>query len=132
MTHDATHLIASDGSDHLFFLRPSDFATLSSVAVREGTSPVGNLNELEYVDGAIYANVFLTWRVLKISPVTGCVLAAADLSALHEQFSPADRSIIDAEGNFVLNGIAYDPRTRLFTVTGKYWPLLFTGRFVVN
>jgi glutamine cyclotransferase len=132
LTHDTTRLIASDGSDNLFFLRPSDFATLGSVAIREGSLPVGNLNELEYVDGAIYANVFLTWRVLKISPTTGCVLAAADLSALHSQFSPSDRSIIDAEGNFVLNGIAYDPITRLFTVTGKYWPLLFTGRFVVN
>jgi glutaminyl-peptide cyclotransferase len=130
LTHDATRLIASDGSDHLFFLRPGDFITLGSIAVREGALPVSDINELEYVDGAIYANVFMSWRVLKISPVTGCVLAAADLSSLHERFSPADRSFIDAESNFVLNGIAYDPATRLFTLTGKYWPLLFTGRFV--
>jgi glutamine cyclotransferase len=130
LTHDAGRLIASDGSDHLFFIRPSDFATIGSVTVREGGRSIDQINELEYVDGAVYANVFQTWRVLKIDPRSGCVLAAADLSALHARFSPADRDRIDAEGNFVLNGIAHDPRTGLFTVTGKDWPVLFTGRFV--
>ncbi len=130
LTHDASRLIASDGSDQLFFLRPSDFATLGSVAVREGTQPVHQINELEYVDGAVYANVFETWRVLKIDPASGCVLAAADLSGLHARFSEADRAHVDGEINFVLNGIAHDPGTGLFTVTGKYWPILFTGRFI--
>jgi len=130
LTHDASRLIASDGSDRLFFLRPSDFSTIGSVQVREGNQPIGMINELEYVDGAVYANVFETWRVLKIDPDTGCVTAAADLSPLHGRFAEADRGIIDAEGNFVLNGIAHDPKTGLFTVTGKDWPVLFTGRFV--
>jgi glutamine cyclotransferase len=130
LTHDDRRLIASDGSDHLFFLRPSDFATIGSVAVREGDQAINQINELEYVDGAVYANVFETWRVLKIDPGSGCVLAVADLSPLHGRFSEADREIIDAENNFVLNGIAHDPKTGLFTVTGKYWPVLFTGRFV--
>ena len=132
LTHDAARLIASDGSDHLFFIRPSDFATIGSVAVRDGTAPVSQINELEYVDGVVYANVFETWRVLKIDPASGCVLAAADLSALHGRFGEADREIIDAEGNFVLNGIAHNPKTGLFTITGKYWPVLYTGRFLVE
>ncbi len=130
LTHDASRLIASDGSDHLFFLKPADFSTIGSVQVREGGEPVGQINELEYVDGAVFANVFETWRVLKIDPANGCVLAAADLRELHARINRVDRDLIDAEGNFVLNGIAHDPRTGLFTVTGKYWPLLFTGRFV--
>lgn len=130
LTHDAGRLIASDGSDRLFFLRPSDFGTIGSVQVREGSQPIGMINELEYVDGAVYANVFETWRVLKIDPASGCVTAVADLSALHGRFTEADRDIIDAESNFVLNGIAHDPKTGLFTVTGKDWPVLFMGRFV--
>jgi glutamine cyclotransferase len=132
LTHDAGRLIASDGSDRLFFIRPSDFATLGSVTVREGGRSIDQINELEYADGAVFANVFQTWRVLKIDPRSGCVLAAADLSGLHARFTQADRDIIDAEGNFVLNGIAHDPKTGLFTVTGKDWPVLFTGRFVEN
>jgi len=130
LTHDASRLIASDGSDHLFFLRPSNFSTIGSVLVREGAAPVEQINELEYVGGAVYANVFETWRVLKIDPANGCVLAVADLRGLHALLKEADRDVVDAEGNFVLNGIAHDPGTGLFTVTGKYWPLLFTGRFI--
>ena len=130
LTHDATRLIASDGSDRLFFIRPSDFATLGSVQVREGARPVPQINELEYVDGVVYANVFETWQVLKIAPSTGCVLAVADLSGLRDRMSGADRDLIDSEGNFVLNGIAHDPASGTFYVTGKDWPVLFHGRFV--
>ncbi|HJR57297.1 MAG TPA: glutaminyl-peptide cyclotransferase [Rhizomicrobium sp.] len=130
LTHDAARLIASDGSDRLFFHRPADFATLGSVPVREGNLPVWRLNELEYVDGAVYANVFESWRVLKISPRTGCVLAAADLSGLRARMPVQEQARIASERDFVLNGIAYDPASRLFTVTGKYWGYLFTGRFV--
>ena len=130
LTHDATRLIASDGSDRLFFHRPSDFALQGSVPVREGTQPVYRLNELEYAGGAVYANVFGEWRVLKISPRTGCVLASADLSGLRARMPAAERDRIDSELNFVLNGIAHNPATGLFTVTGKYWGYLYTGRFI--
>jgi glutamine cyclotransferase len=130
LTHDASRLIASDGSERLYFLRPSDFSTLGSVVVREGAQAIDRINELEYVDGAVFANVFETWRVLKIDPGSGCVRAVADLSSLRARFGDADRDLIESDGNFVLNGIAHDPKTGLFTVTGKYWPLLFTGRFV--
>jgi len=130
LTHDATRLIASDGSDHLFFLAPETFATLGAVRVMAGDRPVFALNELEYADGAIYANVFQTWHILKIAPATGCVLARADLHGLWDRLSPADKRRVDFDNNFVLNGIARDPKTGLFTLTGKFWPVLFTGRFV--
>jgi glutamine cyclotransferase len=130
LTHDASRLIVSDGSDKLYFHRPSDFATLGSVPVRAGNIPVYRLNELEHVDGAVYANVFESWQVVKISPRTGCVLAAADLSGLRARMPGQEQARIASELNFVLNGIAYNPATKLFTVTGKYWGYLFTGRFV--
>jgi glutamine cyclotransferase len=129
LTHDGTRLIASDGSDRLFFLAPDDFHTLGSVTVMRGNRPVSNLNELEYVQGAIYANVYETWTVLRISAATGCVEAEADLKGLRDMMSAADRHKVDFDGNFVLNGIAYDPADRRFILTGKYWPMLFVGRF---
>ena len=113
----------------LFFLSPRDFSTLGSVTVRYGGQPVGNLNELEYVDGAIWANVFESWQVVKIAPATGCVLGVADLHGLYDRLSPDEKAKVDADGNFVLNGIAHDPASGQFILTGKYWPVLFTGRF---
>jgi glutamine cyclotransferase len=129
LTHDAKRLIASDGSDQLFFLSPSDFSTLGKVTVMRGAARQPMINELEYVDGAIYANVYEDWHVLRIAPATGCVLAEADLSPLRELMTPADRRKVDFDGNYVLNGIAYDPANGRFIVTGKYWPMLFVGRF---
>lgn len=129
LTHDATRLIASDGSDEIFFLSPDNFSTLGSLPVRLGRQPVSRLNELEYVDGAIYANVFEDWRILRISPATGCVEAVADLSGLLRQMSPGDRRRVSFDSNFVLNGIAHDPESGRFVLTGKDWPVLFVGRF---
>jgi len=129
LTHDATRLIASDGSSSLFFLSPADFSTLGSVTVRDGRTRVSNLNELEYVDGAVWANVFETWMVVKIDPASGCVLARADLTPLRQRMSAADRRQIDFDGNFVPNGIAFDPATRQFILTGKDWPMLYSGHF---
>jgi glutaminyl-peptide cyclotransferase len=130
ITHDKSRLIVSDGSDRLFFHRPTDFAPAGSVQVRAPNGGVFGLNELEYVDGAIFANIFTTWQVVKLSPQTGCVLAVADLSGLRARMTAAERTRIDSENNFVLNGIAYNPATGLFTVTGKYWANLYTGRFL--
>lgn len=129
LTHDGSQLIASDGSSQLFFLSPADFSTQRSVTVRVEGQPLSNLNELEYVDGAIWANVFQDWRVVKIAPTTGCVLGVADLSGLYNRLSPAERTQVASDGNFVLNGIAHDAASGQFIVTGKYWPVLFTGRF---
>lgn len=130
LTHDEKQLIASDGSHQLFFLSPQDFAVRRTVPVFDQGRRVTNLNELEYVQGAIWANIFESWNIVRISPATGCVEARADLAPLRGRMSPADRRAVDEDVNFVPNGIAFDPATGLFTVTGKYWPMLYTGRFV--
>jgi glutamine cyclotransferase len=130
LTHDATRLIASDGSSHIYFLSPDDFRTQGSLTVTSGGWYVENINELEYAQGAIWANVFESWNVMKISPATGCVEGIADVRSLRMRLNAADRSYIDSDSNFVPNGIAYDPASGLFTLTGKYWPMLFSGRFV--
>jgi glutamine cyclotransferase len=123
-------LIASDGSSNLFFLSPDDFSTLGTLPVLEEDRPVVALNELEYADGAIWANVFESWTVMKISPVTGCVEARANIAPLREHMTAGQRRAIDAEPNFVPNGIAHDPATGAFILTGKNWPMLFSGHFV--
>jgi glutamine cyclotransferase len=130
LTHDATHLIASDGSSHILFLSPKDFSTLDQITVTWDGHEIRNINELEYVDGAIWANVFEDWNLLKISPRTGCVEASADLRPLRLRMRPAERRFIDSDPNFIPNGIAHDPKTGQFTLTGKYWPVLFSGHFV--
>ena len=130
LTHDATRLIASDGSDTLFYLSPTDFSTLGELPVRDHGQPVRNLNELEYVHGAIWANVFEAWTVLKIAPQTGCVLAKADISNLRGHMTPAERAQIGRDPNFVPNGIAWDEASSQFILTGKFWPVLFFGQFV--
>jgi glutamine cyclotransferase len=130
LTHDATHLIASDGSSRLFFLSPKDFSTRRVLRVIRGGSYVYNLNELEYAQGSIWANVFESWEVVRISPVSGCVEASVNLKPLRFRFNEADRRFLDSDDNFIPNGIAFDPATGRFTLTGKYWPLLFSGHFV--
>lgn len=129
LTHDSTHLIASDGSSRLFFLSPKDFKTVGQLSVTSNGWFVENLNELEYVQGAIWANVFESWNVMKISPATGCVEAIADIRSLRQHMRPADLRYIDSNSDFVPNGIAYDPASGLFLVTGKFWPVIFFGRF---
>ena len=129
LTHDATRLIASDGSSRLFFLSPDDFRTMGSVRVTRNDRFLDNINELEYVDGAVWANIFETWEVVKINPVTGCVEANADLRPLRARMNSMERSLIDADSNFVPNGIAFDAATGQFILTGKYWQTLFFGRF---
>ncbi len=118
LTHNATHVIMSDGSASLRFLDPRTLTETHRLLVTDAGIPVRDLNELEWVNGEIYANVWQTSFVARISPTSGRVLGWIDLSGL---LSPAEeRSGVD-----VLNGIAYDPaRGRLF-VTGKLWPKLF-------
>lgn len=130
LTHDASRLIASDGSSRLYFLSPRDFSTLSSLEVRDGDDPVRNLNELEYAGGAVWANVFETWTVAKIDPASGCVTATADITRLKAHMTAGERAAIARDQNFVPNGIAFDPASGLFALTGKFWPMVFLGHFV--
>jgi glutamine cyclotransferase len=84
------------------------------------------------VQGAIWANVFEAWKLVRISPETGCVEATVDLMPLHDRMRAADRKVVDTDANFVPNGVAYDPASGLFVLTGKYWPVLYFGRFVAG
>src|SRR4051812_33038376 len=129
ITHDGTDLIASDGSDTLFFLAPQDFSVRRRLKARYGDRPLPNLNELEWVDGAIWANVFEDWNLVRISPASGCVEAMVDLRPLLKQMSREDVRAVGSDPNFVPNGVAHDPASGQFIVTGKYWPALFFGHF---
>ncbi len=118
ITHDGTRLIVSDGTSTLYFWDPDTLAELGQLAVYDDRGPVTRLNELEYIQGKIYANVWLTDRIAIIDPQTGQVTAWINLVGL---LDPEDGS----QSADVLNGIAYDfDGDRLF-VTGKYWPKLF-------
>jgi glutamine cyclotransferase len=118
LTHDGERLIMSDGTATLYFRDPATFAELGRVAVTDATGPVTRLNELEYIQGEVYANVWQTDRVARIDPATGQVTAWIDLSGL---LSPEDRQ----QPVDVLNGIAYDAANDRLFVTGKLWPKLF-------
>jgi len=117
LTHDGEHLIMSDGSATLRFLDPDTLDVRRSLQVNDGERLVDMLNELEYVDGEIFANIWLTDWVARIDPVTGHVVGWVDLSGL---LTPEERAAAD-----VLNGIAYDAAGRRLFVTGKLWPKLF-------
>jgi glutamine cyclotransferase len=118
LTHNGRELIMSDGSNQLRFLDPNTFEVQRVVSVFEGTKATNYLNELEYIKGEIYANVWLTDRIVRIDPQSGRVVAWIDLTGL---LSPADR----ARGVDVLNGIAYDESGDRLFITGKLWPKLF-------
>src|ERR1700722_11443264 len=94
LTHDDNELIASDGSNRLFFLSPKDFSTRRVLQVIQDGNYLENINELEYVQGAIWANVFEDWKLVRISPETGCVEATVDLTPLRDRMRPADRKVV--------------------------------------
>ncbi|MES1240833.1 MAG: glutaminyl-peptide cyclotransferase [Acidobacteriota bacterium] len=123
LCYDGKRLIMSDGSDRLTFRNPDTFEAYSVVHVKMDGAPVDQLNELECVDGAVYANVWMTQDILRIDPETGEVTAVIDASGL---LTPADYQA----GAEVLNGIAWMPETKTFLITGKRWPLMFEVEFV--
>ncbi|MEW6262261.1 MAG: glutaminyl-peptide cyclotransferase [Thermodesulfobacteriota bacterium] len=121
LTHDGRRLIMSDGTSNLSFLDPDTRGITGRLEVRDHRGPVGKLNELEYVKGEVWANVWPTDRIVRISPLTGRVIGWIDLSGLlkpEDLTGPVD----------VLNGIAYDPESDRLFVTGKLWPKLFEIR----
>lgn len=123
LAYDAARqrLIMSDGTPILRFLDPTSFAEIGRVEVREGARFVGMLNELEVVDGMLYANVLPTNRIARIDPQTGRLDAWIDCSALRPAGLPPSA---------VLNGIAYDAPGERFLVTGKLWPTLYAVEFL--
>ena len=121
ITHDGKRLIMSDGTPTLYFLDPQTFEKISSIDVYHGNNLLWDLNELEFIDGRIYANIWPTDRIAIIEPKTGQVTALVDLGGL---LTGQDRTRkVD-----VLNGIAYDPLSHRLFVTGKLWPKLFEIR----
>jgi glutaminyl-peptide cyclotransferase len=119
IAYDGTsRLVMSDGSDTLTYLDPKSFAPTTTLRVRDAGRPIPNLNELEWIEGEIWANVWQTDRIARISPNTGEVNSWIDLSSLfprQQRMPPADE----------LNGIAYDRATRRIFITGKKWPRLY-------
>ena len=122
LCHDGTRLVMSDGSDHLTFRDPETFAVLGDVTVTLDGEPLAALNELECVDGAVWANVYQTDRIVRIDPGSGAVTGTLDLDGIMEPRPD------DAQHRAVLNGIAYDRVADTFLVTGKLWPELIEIR----
>lgn len=124
LTHDNTHLIMSDGTAYLRFLDPQSFHVTRRIhVVDESGHAVDNLNELEYIGGEIYANIWHKDEIVRISPETGKIIGRINLGGIIDK-----RTL--GEGDAVLNGIAYDAVNRRLFVTGKLWPKLFEIRVV--
>ena len=118
LTSDGSHLITSDGSDSLYFRDPNSFDIAKTLKVTENGRPVKLLNELEYIHGEIWANVFQTFDIVQISPETGKVRRRLDFSGILE---PEDRHGRED----VFNGIAYDSKNNRLFLTGKYYRYIY-------
>lgn len=118
ITNDGHSLIISDGSNRLKFLDPDSFRVTKTIAVTDGGTRVNELNELEYVNGEVYANIWHDQRIVTIDPQNGRVTGWIDLSGLLQPGAVTDEEA-------VLNGIAYDQASGRLFVTGKLWPQLF-------
>ena len=110
-------LIMSDGSNVLKLINPDDFQVVRQVNVYDGNTPLKNLNELEMINGELFANIWTEDRIARIDPSTGNVIGYLDFSFL--------RKFINNENVDVFNGIAYNPEKDVYYVTGKYWPYIF-------
>ncbi len=117
LAYDGARLAMSDGTAYIRFLDPATLRETGRLEVRDGAMRIANLNELEFVKGELFANVWQSDRIARISPKTGQVTGWIDLSGL---LDPGDASGVD-----VLNGIAYDAREDRLFVTGKLWPRIF-------
>lgn len=119
LTHNREHIIMSDGTDKLTYLDTVTLKPVKTLAVRDEKGPVTNINELEYVDGVIYANVWETNTIIRIDEKTGQVAGRIDLTP-----KASEVKMVHPNAD-VLNGIAYHAETKSLLVTGKYWPFIF-------
>lgn len=122
-THTPTTLYMDDGTDEIRLWDPKTFVERKRIKVHEGTKSINNINELEYVEGELWANIWQTDRIARISPTTGAILGWIDMSGL---LSPMHRNGTED----VLNGIAYDAARKRIFVTGKFWPNVFEVKIV--
>jgi glutaminyl-peptide cyclotransferase len=125
MTNDGKHLIADDGTDKLYWIDPQTLKETGRLSVVDESGPLDNLNELEYVDGQLYANRWHTNKIYRIDLHTGRVTGILNLEDLYAQ---AGLEYQPGDNEDVLNGIAYDPHSKTFIVTGKDWPKSFQIR----
>jgi glutamine cyclotransferase len=131
ITNDGTHLIISDGSDKLYFVRTGDLKLQKVLSVQDNLGPVNNLNELEYANGYLYANRWQYDYIEKIDPKSGHVVGRIDCKDILRKYSKSDVTYLTAPGSTgdvnggVLNGIAWNPTTGTFLITGKLWPNVF-------
>lgn len=119
LTNDGKNLIAGDGSSNLYFYEPQTFRLLRTQYITENGAPAVNINELEYVNGYVYANQWQYNYILKIDPSSGEVVAKMDVSDIVNKVKSKDPHAME------LNGIAYNPDTKKFYITGKYWPEIY-------
>lgn len=121
LTNDGNHLIVTDGSNNIYYWDPGTFKEIKRLSVQDEAGLKNNLNELEFIDGYIYANIWQTDEILKIDTATGNVIGRLDLSSLKRSYP----ELVDENNNKVLNGIAWDSSTKKMFITGKKWPKLF-------
>lgn len=128
LTHNDSLLIISTGDSNLYFVNPATFKIERTVGVSDNNGYIDSINELEYVNGSIYANKYMTDIILKINPQSGIIEGKVDLSnLLKEAGANYDPRTIDA--GFVLNGIAYNQEKKSFYLTGKRWPFIAEVKF---
>ncbi len=121
LTNNGTHLIISDGTPKLYFVNPDDFRLMRTISVTENGSPVYEINELEYIDGFVFANIYEKETIVKIDPESGFVVGKMDFTGIKEKFFP-DK--MNGRTDY-FNGIAYDSASKKIWVTGKRWPKMF-------
>jgi glutamine cyclotransferase len=132
LTNDGRRLIASDGSDTLYFLDPDTLAELGTMNVKRRTWGLPRsqamINEMEMVGQKIFANIYRSNEIVQIDLETGCVDGVADFSQLYDELNAEQKRQVDSHSNNVLNGIAYSRERGTFFLTGKRWPIIFEVR----
>jgi glutamine cyclotransferase len=119
MTTDGKYLIASSGNSNLYYLDPDSLTFVKMLGVQDNNGFVSDLNELEYIDGFIYANIWLKSQIVKIDPATGYVVGKMDLSKVMQDVKQKYPDAVE------MNGIAHDTTTRKTYITGKKWPVIY-------
>ena len=123
MTTDGTNIIMSDGSDMLTFFEPKEFKVIKTISVNENRVAVDDINELEFINGFIYANIWMTGYIAKIDPATGNIVAKINCTPLNYQIKNFHPYALE------MNGIAYDAEADKIYVTGKLWPEIYQINF---
>lgn len=122
ITHDSKQLYVSDGTANIYAVDPATFKVKASISVKDNEGPVTQLNELEFVNGFLFANIYQTDIIVKINPENGLIIERAYLPNLLKEVERTERTD-------VLNGIAYDSISKNFFITGKRWPKMFEVKF---